>query len=304
MSFRELRMFFILAIVWGASYFFIRIAVHELPPLTVVALRLSIAAVALIILVRVTGISLPRGTEQWIACAKVGLVNNAIPFTLITFAETRITSSLASMLNATVPLFTVVVAHFFTHDERMTARRTIGVLIGFSGIVVMLGFQSLAMIGQEGIAQLASLSASLTYAFGTIVSRRQQRFGFTPMVLATGQVITASAVLIPLALLVDHPWNLPMPSAAAIASVLMLGLSSTVLAYVLFYRIIASAGATNLSLVTFVVPVVAALLGTLVLGERLGLQHVVGMTVVALGFAIIDGRVFHLFRRSLGYEAK
>ena len=201
----------------------------------------------------------------------MGLLNNAIPFCLIVWGQTHIASGLAAILNATTPMFTVVVAHVLTDDERMTRNRLAGLLIGLAGVVVIIGPGALQSLGSDVLAQVAVLAAAVSYAFAGVFGRRFRRLGVAPMAASTGQVIASTAILLPLALLVDRPWTLPMPSAETWAAIFGTAALSTALGYILYFRILETAGATNLLLVTFLIPVSAILLGALVLGERLSL---------------------------------
>jgi drug/metabolite transporter (DMT)-like permease len=230
----------------------------------------------------------------------MGFLNNALPFTLFVWSQTHIASGLASILNATTPLFTVIVAHAFTQDERMTGNRLAGVLIGFVGVTVMIGPRALSSLlasapAADGssaavLAELACLAAALSYAFAGVFGRRFKRLGVAPLQTATGQVTASTVLLAPVALIAEHPWALPMPSAAAVSAILGIAALSTALAYVLYFRILATAGATNLLLVTFLIPVSAMLLGTLVLRETITPIQLIGMALIGLGLAAIDGR--------------
>ncbi|BAI73028.1 ABC transporter [Azospirillum sp. B510] len=285
-----------LSILWGGSFFFIGIAVRELPPLTVVAMRVALAALALGGLLRILGWRMPRDRRTWTAFFGMGALNNLVPFCLIVWGQTQIASGVASVLNATTPLFGVVVAHVLTRDEKMTGNRMAGVLVGFAGVAAMIGPSALnGLVGagpQSGLLpQLAVLCAALSYSFAGIFGRRFKNMGVSPLVTATGQVTASTLMLVPVALLTDRPWTLPMPGAATWGAVIGIALLSTALAYVIFFRVLASAGATNLMLVTFLIPVSAILLGSLFLGERLAVRHGVGMALIAGGLAAIDGRL-------------
>ena len=291
MTAAEWAMLLALSVLWGGSFFFTSIAVKELPLLTIVALRVGLAALMLHVTLRLLGVAMPRDGRVWAAFFGMGLLNNAIPFCLIVWGQTHIASGLAAILNATTPLFTVVVAHGLTDDERMTGNRLAGVLIGLAGVAVMIGPDALKGLGADVLAQLAVLAAALSYAFAGIFGRRFSRMGVAPMATAAGQVTASTAMLLPLALLVDRPWTLAVPSAAAIAAILGIAALSTALGYVLYFRILATAGATNLLLVTFLIPVSAIVLGALVLGERLSVRHGFGMALIGAGLAAIDGRL-------------
>lgn len=285
-----------LSILWGGSFFFIGVAVKALPPSTIVFARVFIAAIALHIVLRAMGVRFPIDAASWRAFFGMGLLNNAIPFCLIVWGQTQIASGLASILNATTPLFTVIVAHFLTADEKLTRNRAIGILTGLAGVVILIGPQALAGLGNDVVAQLAVLGAALSYAFAGIWGRRFKRMGMPPLATAAGQVTASSCLMLPIALVVDRPWTLPMPGIEAIASVAALALLSGALAYVVFFRVLASAGAVNLSLVTLLIPPSAILLGVLFLDERLEPTDLAGMALIGLGLIAIDGRL--LARRS------
>lgn len=189
-------------------------------------------------------------------------------------------------------------AHLLTADEKLTGNKLAGVTVGFIGVAIMIGTDALAGLGEQSGAQLAVLGAALSYALAGIFGRRFKAMGIAPLPSATGQVCASSLLLMPLALLVDRPWTLALPSLPVWAALLGIALLSTALAYVLFFRILASAGATNLMLVTFLIPVSAIVLGALVLGEHLHAKHLLGMTLITLGLVAIDGRVFKRLARA------
>ena len=297
MGAREWGMLIMLSLLWGGSFFFIGIAVKALPPFTIVALRVSLAAVALLVFLRLAGLSMPRDPRVWLAFFGMGLLNNLIPFSLIVWGQTHIASGLASILNATTPLFGVIVAHLLTDDEKLTVNRFAGVVVGFLGVAMMIGPAALGGLGSNLLAQFAVLGAALSYSLAGVFARRFKRMGVAPLVTATGQVSAASMMLVPLSLLVDHPWTLAMPGLDVWAAIVGIALVSTALAYVLFFRILETAGVTNLMLVTFLIPVSAILLGALVLGEQLQTKHLIGMAMIAIGLAAIDGRLMSIGRK-------
>lgn len=292
MTLQEWCLLLALSVLWGGSFFFAGVAVKALPPFTIVTLRVAIAALALHVILRTQNTPFPRDWRSWRAFFGIGILNNAIPFSLIVWGQSHLASGLAAILNATTPLFTVLVAHFLTSDEKMTGNRLIGVIVGFIGVAVMIGGKSLLMPSNDVTAQLACLAAAVSYAFAGIYGRRFKTMGILPMVTATGQVTASSLVLLPVTLIIDHPWTLAWPSTWVIAALLGLALLSTALAYILYFRILSTAGATNLLLVTFLIPVTAILLGILILGERLELNHLAGMTLIGAGLAAIDGRLW------------
>lgn len=292
MTLQEWCLLLALSVLWGGSFFFAGVAVKALPPLTIVTLRVVIAALALHVILRTQNTPFPRDWRSWRAFFGIGILNNAIPFSLIVWGQSHLASGLAAILNATTPLFTVLVAHFLTSDEKMTGNRLIGVIVGFIGVAVMIGGKSLLMPSNDVTAQLACLAAAVSYAFAGIYGRRFKAMGILPMVTAAGQVTASSLVLLPVTLIIDHPWTLAWPSTWVIAALLGLALLSTALAYILYFRILSTAGATNLLLVTFLIPVTAILLGILILGERLELKHLAGMALIGAGLAAIDGRLW------------
>jgi drug/metabolite transporter (DMT)-like permease len=279
-----------LSVLWGGSFFFAKVAVAELPPFTVVLARVALASLALFAIVLGSGQRLPRSPRLWGAFLVMGALNNLIPFSLIVWGQTRIGSGLASILNATTPLFAVVLAHIQTRDERLTPGRFLGVLAGLAGVAVMIGPGTLGHLGGQVLAELAVLGAAFSYALAGIYGRRF--YATPPLVTALGQVSASTLMMLPLALLIDRPWSLPAPGLATMGALAGIALLSTALAYVLYFRILATAGATNLMLVTFLIPVSALLLGTTVLGERLTAGQLAGMALIGLGLAAIDGRLF------------
>jgi drug/metabolite transporter (DMT)-like permease len=287
---REWAMLLALATVWGGSFFFNGVAVRELPVLTVVVCRVALAAVLLLALLRLRGERLPRDRRVWSAFFGMGLLNNAVPFSLIVWGQTHIASGVAAILNASTPLFGVLLAHVLTRDEPMSGGKLAGVLIGFAGVAVMIGGGAVHDLGANVAAQLMCLAAALSYALAGIFGRRFRSMGVAPMSTATGQVVASSLILLPLALAVDRPWTIAPPGLPAVAALAGLAAISTAFAYVLYFRLLATAGATNLLLVTFLVPVSAILLGTLFLGEVLLPRHLAGIVLIGTGLAAIDGR--------------
>lgn len=287
-----------LALIWGSAFFFISVAVHAIPPLTYVWIRLTIAAAGLWMFLWWKGerISLPR--SAWGSIFLLAFLNNALPFALFGWGQTHIASGLASILNATTPILGVVVAHFCTNDERMTPAKIGGVLLGFGGVATMIGPSLLSNIGTDALAQLACIAASLSYAFAAVWARRFKRIGLPPMTVTTGQLTAGAVMMLPVALLVDHPWNEAFPGLGPLAAVSALALLCTAFAYVLYFKLIDSAGATNALLVTLLVPPTAILLGAMFLGEALAAQDLLGLILIAFGLAAIDGRLVSALRPS------
>jgi len=226
------------------------------------------------------------------------LLNNALPFTLFGWGQTHIASGLASILNATTPIWGVLVAHFLTHDERMSPRKIAGVLLGFGGVATMIGPSLLSSLGANALAQLACVTASLSYALAAVWARRFRRQGISPMSVTTGQLTAGALMMLPFSMILDRPWTHAFPPLTAIGAITALALLCTAFGYVLYFRLIATSGATNALLVTLLVPPVAILLGGLFLNETLAPQDFLGLALIALGLAAIDGRVLNFFRRA------
>jgi drug/metabolite transporter (DMT)-like permease len=287
-----------LALIWGGSYFFNAVAAAALPSFTIVAARVTIGALCLIAVLYATGGRLARSPGVWRQFLLMGLMNNAIPFSLIVWGQHAIASGLAAILNATTPLFTVIIAHYTTRDERMTPLRIGGVIVGFLGVAIMIGGDALAGVTSELPAEFAVLAASVAYAVSAIYGRRFARQGLQPLATAAGQISASAIIMIPVALLIDQPWHLATPGPQVFGALLGIGAVCTCLAYIVFYRILATAGSVNLMLVTLLIPVSAILLGAIFLGERLDADDFLGMAAIALGLIAIDGRVFRVWRRA------
>ena len=290
-----------LSVLWGGAFFCSEVALDEVQPSTLVLGRVGIAALALLAMVHASGHRMPREASLWVPFLVMGALNNLVPFSLIFWGQLEITGGLASILIATTPLFTVLLAHFLTRDERITPSRLAGLALGIAGVAVMIGPEALRGLGLHLLAQLAVLGAALSYAFAGIYGRRFR--GQPPLVTAAGQVSASALMMLPITLLVTYPWSGPLPGAATWAAILGLALLGTALAYILYFRILASAGATNLLLVTFLIPVSAILFGAVLLGERLDPEHLFGMGLIGLGLAAIDGRPLRGLGRALGLAA-
>ncbi len=287
----------VLAIIWGGAFFFIGVAVRHVPPLTYVLLRLTIAAGAMwgFLAFKRQPLGLPR--EAWGSILLLAFLNNALPFALFGWSQTHIASGLASILNATTPIWGVVVAHLFTKDERMTPRKLTGVLLGFAGVATMIGPSLLASLGSSALAQLACVTASLSYAFAAVWARRFREMGVSPLSITTGQLTAGAVMMLPLSLLIDRPWTHAFPPLSAWAAIAALAIFCTAFGYVLYFKLIATSGATNALLVTLLVPPVAIVLGGLFLGEILAPQDFIGLALIALGLAAIDGRLISVIRQ-------
>lgn len=286
----------VLATLWGGSYFFGKVAVEDIGPLSVVFGRVSLASIILFVCIRLRHVPLPATWAEWKPMMVMGVLNSALPFSLIFWGETRITAGLAAILTATVPVFTVIVAHFWTVDERMTPARAAGIGLGMAGVVIIMSDDLDTLTSGSGLAKLAIIGAALSYAVSGIYGRRLA--GRPPLTLAWGQLSTAAVLLLPLVLFVDKPWATASWHLDAILSVIALAVLSTSLAYLIFFRLLAQVGATNTSLVTFLIPISSLLLGGIFLNEPLVPLQLVGMALIGCGMLVIDGRIWKSLRRS------
>lgn len=291
----EWAMLITLSVLWGGSFFFIGVAVSDLPPLTIVTLRVGIAAVALWSFALIMGHRPPTFKKEsakiWAAFLGMGLLNNVIPFALIVWGQTQIASGLASILNAATPLFTVVVAGVLLSDERATPLKLVGVVIGFLGVVMMIGLPAQGEANNM-VAQVAIIIAALSYAFAGVFGRRFKAMPVSPIVTAAGQVTASALVMAPIAYVVDGPLDISGPGLGTWSAIFGLAILSTAVAYVLYFKLLETAGATNLLLVTLLIPVSAILLGSVFLKETLEVVHFVGIAIIALGLSAIDGRLW------------
>ncbi|MCP4328317.1 MAG: DMT family transporter [Alphaproteobacteria bacterium] len=284
----EWTLLILLSVLWGGVFLLNAIALTALGPLTIALGRVGLAALVLTAVLPLIGVRLPTAFRIWGAFLIMGALNNALPFTLIVWGQTYIDSGLAAILNATTPIFTVLIAHAATRDERLTPGRLAGVGLGFCGVAVLIGDQAVAGWSWHNIGQVAVLGAALSYACAGIYGRRFH--GLSPVVAATGMLWGSTLLLAPVALWVEMPWQVA-PSAEAWGAVIGLAVAGSAAAYVIYFRLLAVAGATNLLLVTFLLPVIAAVLGYIVLDERLGWNAWVGLALILGGLAAIDGRL-------------
>lgn len=284
----------LLALLWGASFLSIRIALDEVPPLTAVAHRVSGASIILWLYVFARGIPLPRGRRVWIGFAGMGLLNNVIPFSLMAWGQLHISSGLTAIFNASTAIFGVLVASLLLADERLTRRKAIGVATGFAGVVTAIGADSLRDFDITSLAQLAVLAGTLSYSFAGVWARKWLT-GLPPQVAAAGMLTASTLVIVPLAWIVDGPIRLDL-APRTLAAIAYYAVGATALAYLLYYSVLARAGSGNLMLVTLLIAPVAILLGALVLGETLPANAYKGFALLALGLAIIDGRLIDRLR--------
>lgn len=276
-----------LSCLWGAAFFFNAVAVRDVPTLTIVLVRVAGGALVLMLAMAVMGTRVPSSTRWW-DYAVMGLLASALPFVLIVGAQTQITSGLASVLNASAPIFSVLVAHAFG-AERATGLRLAGVFLGFCGVAVLIGPSALAGDGVTTIGMLAVLAGTLSYGFASLWGRRFK--DVPPLFTSTAQLGFSAAFLLPLALIVDRPWTVAAPGWAAIGALAGLAVLSTALAFVIFFRVMAEAGAINAMLVSLLIPLSATLLGVVVLGEAISMRQVAGAAVIGCALLILDGRL-------------
>ena len=276
-----------LAILWGGSFFFVEVGLQDLAPTTLVFLRVAVAAVALNLVVVVRRLDVPTRPADWAPFFLLGLLNNLIPFSLIMWGQTHISGALAAILTATTPIFTVVAAHFLTSDEKMTANRLAGVVTGFVGAAVIIGPSAARELASQALAQVAVIAAAIAYSFAGIFGRRFR--DRSPIVVAAGQLTATTILMLPI-VVYALPTALLDVRPTTWTAVVCLALFSTSLAYIIYFRLLASAGATNVLLVTLLMPVGALALGATFLGERIGNLDVAGMTLILIGLVLIDGR--------------
>ena len=294
MGIKEWGLIIVLSIKWGGSFFFVGVAVKEVTPLTIVLCRVALASIILLAIVHLKGHKMPSSLSLWGAFFIMGVLNNLIPFSLIVWGQTHIESGLASILNATTPIFSAILAHFFTGEERLTTNRISGVLIGWIGVTVLIGIESLRGFGIEVIGQIAVLGATFSYACAAIYGRRFKNM--SPLVVATGMLCGSTIMMAPLALFIEQPWNLS-PDGMTLMALFGLSAISTSFAYIIYFQVLATSGPTNILLVTFLIPASAILLGTMVLEERLAWNVIVGMGMIFIGLIAIDGRLIKRFNR-------
>jgi len=293
MNARDWLLLIVLSTVWGGSFFFFELALQTLPPFTVVLGRVSLAAVTLLVIARLRGVPMPFSPSLARRYLLLGLISNALPFSFIVWGQTQIPSGLASIINAMTPIWAMLVGLLIGSDERLTPGRAIGILLGFAGVAVLMGPDLLRRIDPYSLGQLSVLGATICYGFAVHYGRR---FKDTPSLVNAAYMLTAATVwLTPVALLVDQPWTLS-PGVSGWAALLGLSLLCTAVAYLMYFRLLASAGANNMSLVTFLVPVSAITLGAVFLDERLGSTAFAGMGILFVGLAVIDGRLWRLMR--------
>jgi len=282
----NLAWLFILGGLWGSSYLFIKVAVAEVPPLTLVAGRLVLAAAILWVVLLAARQAMPRSRRLWAAFAVMGLLNGAVPYSLIFWSEQYISSGLASLLQATMPLFTVLMGHFLLRDERLTAGRVAGVVLGFVGVGLLMLPDLRQGAHANLLGQLAMVASSVSYAGAALFARSRLR-GQPALVSTTGQLTMGAIWIVPLSLLVGGLQLKGVPSLPALASWLGLTILGTVIAYVIYFRLIERTSAAFTSTVTYIIPVFGLILGALVLNEPLSLTLLVSLGLILAGVLLV-----------------
>ena len=277
-----------LSVLWGAAFFFIGVAHSEVPPFTLVLARVGIAAAVLLPLVFALGYTLPRSVVAWRPFVVQAIINNVVPFTLMVYGQQRIASGLAAVLNATTPLFTLLLARVFAGDV-LTANKWIGVALGIGGVAILMGPEALTSNASSVIGMLCIIVAAISYGVSALWMRRLRHI--PPLVTSAAQLTCSTIMLLPMAAIADRFWTMPMPGLPATLAVLALAVVSTALAYIVFFRISATAGPSNVMLVTLLIPVTATGLGVLILGEALTVHQIAGALIIASGLIVIDGRL-------------
>jgi drug/metabolite transporter (DMT)-like permease len=280
----------LLGLLWGGSFFFARIAVAEIPPLALVFYRVSIAALALHLWLRLRGISFAPVLGRPLAFFGLALLNNVIPFSLIFTGQTEIGAGLASVFYATTPLWTILVANLLTSDEKLSAAKLGGVVLGIVGAAIMIGPGLRSGLDGPAWAKLAVIGAAVSYAFAVVYAKRFK--DLKPSVVATGQLSAATILMLPIVFCLYSPSQIVASSLPIWTAVLVLGVVTTAFAFILYFNLIASAGATNASLVTLLVPLSAVMLGAIFLDERLKPFELAGMILIIASLVVMDGRLF------------
>ena len=278
----------LLASLWGPSFLFIKVAVAEIPPFTLVLARVGIAALFLYVLLRLKRRSLPGAGRVWLNLAIVALFHNALPFVLLSWGEQRIDSALASIINGMTPIFTILIAHILTSDDRLSPMKVGGVALGMMGMILLVAPALLDGVRATTLGLLAVVLVSASYALALVYSRQKLR-GLPTLVAPTSQMLLATLFLLPFSLLIDRPFTLATPSLAAAGSVLALALLGTTLAFIVYYRLVQTAEASFASMVTYLAPIFGVLLGVVVLGERLSWNALVAFGLILLGVMVVNG---------------
>ena len=298
MGFRNFLWLLVLAALWGPSFLFIKVAVGDIPPLTLVTGRVGLAALLLYVILRSQGGNLPKFGAVWKHFAVVGFFSNALPFVLFSWGEQYIDSALAAILNGTTPLFTIILAHFLISDDRMTPVKAMGTMLGFGGLVLLISPSLMGGIQLTTWGLLAATTAAFSYGIAIVYTRNHLR-GLPRLVGPTAQLTMATVYLLPLSLIIEQPFRLPLPSWPAMGSLIGLSVLGTALAFVIYYSLLERTSATYVSMVTYLAPMIGVALGVAVLGEQLGWTTYAGCGFILAGVMVVNGVFKNItFRRT------
>lgn len=287
MALREWLLLILLSLVWGSSFVFVEVALEGFLPLTLVFFRLEIAALTLALICLVQKKSLPSRWQDWLPFVVLALLNNVIPFSLIVWRQTHISAGLASILNGMTPIFTVLLANWLTRDESLSFQKLLGVLLGFAGVVVLIGPGALQGLSWQELGQFTVMGAACSYAFAALYGKRFR--GRSPVVISACTVAAAAAMMLPLSWAIERP-QLGLVDGASWWAVIALGTACTGLAYLIYYHILTFAGATSAALVTFLIPPSALLLGAVFLNESIAWNGLLGLGAILGGLTLINWR--------------
>ena len=288
MKAKNLLLLLLLAVLWGPSFLLIKIAVAEIPPITLIAGRVGLAAIILYVLLRLGGGNLPRPGRIWLPLAVVALFQTTFPFVLLGWAEQHIDSALAAILNGLTPLFTILLAHLLTTDDKLTPAKVVGIALGLVGVLFFVAPSMRSGVQASTWGILAMIVVAASYGFALVYGRKHLNH-LPSTVTPTSQMILSTLFLLPLVIFVDQPFNQPIPSLQAIGAVVALAVFGTAIAFIVYYRLLKSATASYVSMVTYLVPVIGILLGVVILDERLAWNDYAGFGLILLGVMIVNG---------------
>jgi drug/metabolite transporter (DMT)-like permease len=286
----------LLGLIWGGSFPATAIALTELSFWSTVAIRVTSAALFLWAFILIRRYPLPRDLRTWAILLSLGLIGNALPFSLITWGQTTVPAGLAAILNASTAIFGVLTAAIFFRDERLTARKLTGVLLGITGLTTAIGIGALRSFDVTSLGQMALVAASVSYGLTGVVGKIALR-DVAPQVVATGMLTGAALIMAPLALWIDG-WPAPHHSAHVWAAIAYSAIVATSLAYIIYYHMLGMIGAGNAGMTTLIVAPVAIILGAVLLQENLPPRAYAGFLILACGLLILDGRILRLFRKT------
>ena len=283
-SIKNILLFFALCCCWGPSFLFMKIAVEFIPPITIAAVRVSIAAIFLYLILKIQKINLPKFSIDWKHFAVMGFFSCALPFSFFSISEKYIDSSFASILNGTTPLFTILIAHFYTFDDRLNVRKIIGSIIGFVGLIILVA-PSLFMAKAEFFGIVLAIIAAASYAVGFVYAKKNIS-GFQPLIVPTAQLILSALFLLPIAFILEDPFAIKYISMPAIFSMLAISIGGSALAFIIFYKLIAATSATYVAAINYVLPIFGVVLGVIILHEQITWNIYFGSAIIFLGIIL------------------